>query len=109
MCVLGARRPVTEDGQRVTPSDLADYRITHQFRAPSCLCGCKTNNASYAETAIYIAKDGPYSGEYVVGCASDSCGYLSKSGSYLNATWAYLIIVSIHSQFVSNVCIQRWA
>lgn len=84
--MLGARRPVTEDGERVTPSDLEDYRITHKFKAPSCLCGCKANNASYTESAIYIDRDGPYPGEYVAGCASDSCDYLSKLDSYLNMT-----------------------
>jgi hypothetical protein len=94
ICALDTCRPVTEEGERVTPSDLLDYRNTHRFRTPSCFCGCKTGYATYTESAIYIARDGPYAGEYVTGCVSDSCGYLSKSDSYLNVTQTYLIAVS---------------
>lgn len=94
-----ACRPVTEEGERVTPSDLLEYRNTHQFRTPSCFCGCKNNHATYTESAIYIAGDGPYPGEYVVSCVSGSCGYLSKSDSYLNVQ-TYLIAVYL-------VCIER--
>lgn len=43
-----------------------------------------TNIASVTESAIYIAPNGNYSGEYVVGCASDRCGYLSKSVLCIN-------------------------
>jgi hypothetical protein len=68
--------PVAQTGARVTPSDLAEYREAHSFRAPCCLCACSNPGNVYTETAIYISTDGPYSGEFVAGCASDSCGYL---------------------------------
>ena len=64
-------RPVTEAGSRVPPSDLLDYRAHHHFWAPYCLCT--------AESIMYVAVRGPYAGEYVAGCATDTCGYLSKS------------------------------
>jgi hypothetical protein len=74
-CVL---RPVTEEGMRVTPMDLPDHQITHEFRAPCCLCACNFVGTRYIESAIYLANDGPYIGEYVAGCASDTCGYIGK-------------------------------
>jgi hypothetical protein len=71
-------RPVNKTGSRVPPSDLLDYRTHHDFRAPYCLC---TDNpgCGYTETAIYVALEGPNANEYIAGCATDTCGYLSKS------------------------------
>jgi len=68
--------PVAENGQRVTPSDLLNHRLSHQFRVPCCLCAYNTTTAIYTESAIYLAIQGEFSGEYVAGCATDSCGYL---------------------------------
>jgi hypothetical protein len=73
-------RPVfAETGNRVPPSDLVDYRADHYFCAPWCLCASNTRGPGFTETAIYVAVRGPYAGEYVAGCATDTCGYLSKS------------------------------
>lgn len=69
------RRPVSNIGVRVPPTDLFDYRSTHDFKTPCCLCACKAYG-SYTETAIFRALDGPYAGEYVASCASGSCGYM---------------------------------
>ena len=69
-------RPVSQTGARITLIDLAEYRRAYDFRAPCCLCAC--DSVIYTESAIYIALEGQYSGEYVVSCASDTCGYLSK-------------------------------
>jgi hypothetical protein len=66
----------------VPPSDLANYRVSHEFRAPSCLCISLSENAAgvqYAESAFYLAVTGEYWGEYVAGCPTGSCAYLSKS------------------------------
>lgn len=72
-------RPVTQSGTRVAPSELSSYRDEHDFRMPSCLCviGAADEN-SYMECTIYLATSGPYSGEYVAGCASGRCVYLRK-------------------------------
>jgi len=73
LCSL--RRPVLRSGQRVTPTDLWGHRMTHQFKAPCCLCA--STEGYYTECFIYPAEDGPYAGEHVAGCASGRCGYLS--------------------------------
>jgi hypothetical protein len=65
-------------GRRVSPSDLLDYRLDHDFKAPCCLCASNARGISFTESAIYIALSGPYEEEYVAGCAADHCGYLSK-------------------------------
>ena len=69
-------RPVTPSGERVTPPDLWEYRYTNQFKAPCCLCAC-TLGGTYTESVIYQALDGPYTGEFICGCASFRCGFLS--------------------------------
>lgn len=73
-------RPVSQEGERVTPTDLLNHRANHDFRAPCCLCAdvSSIHAAGYTESDIYIADNGPYSGEYVAGCASKSCGYLGN-------------------------------
>lgn len=69
-------RPISQDRARVTPSDLLAYRTLHDFRAPCCLCAVSTIGGLYTECAIYLAVQGQYTGEYVCGCAFNSCGYL---------------------------------
>ena len=78
MLTIVAWRPVTEAGRRVPPSDLSDYRIGYDFRAPCCLCASNPNSFGFTESEIYRALSGPYEGEYVAGCAADICGYISK-------------------------------
>lgn len=68
-------RPATEE-IRVTPSDFPAYRTAHEFKVPCCLCAISAGD--YTECAIYLAVKGKYAGEYVCGCAFDSCGYLGK-------------------------------
>jgi hypothetical protein len=74
MLVHVTYRPVNDAGERVTPPDLVHLRLTHEFKAPCCLCACQAIGGGYTESAIYIANS-----EYVAGCASGSCGYLSRS------------------------------
>ena len=76
--IIDFLRPVTEKGSRVPPSDLLDHRVHYNFCAPCCLCIPNADGCGFTETAIYVALSGPYAGEYVAGCASDTCGYLSK-------------------------------
>jgi hypothetical protein len=67
-----------ETGERVTPSDLTAYRISHDFTGPCCLCAHDTAMPQYVESAIYMAFDGPFFGEYVASCATNKCSYLGE-------------------------------
>ncbi|KAF8337779.1 hypothetical protein F5887DRAFT_917812 [Amanita rubescens] len=67
------------DGARVPPDGLRQYRQTHEYLGPGCLCPLLerfSKKAPYKEAAIYLAIDGPYKGEYVAECAKHQCGYL---------------------------------
>ena len=75
-------RPITQTGQRVSPSDMQAYRVGHEFKAPCCLGANDTVEDYYTESAIYLAPNGIYAGEYVAGCAGARCGYLSKCNYY---------------------------
>jgi hypothetical protein len=51
---------------------------------PCCLCPMQDDNApDFVEAAIYPATAGPFSGQYIIGCAQDKCGYLGKLGRLL--------------------------
>ncbi|KAF8327320.1 hypothetical protein F5887DRAFT_924839 [Amanita rubescens] len=66
-------------GARVPPDGLRQYRQTHEYLGPGCLCPLLerfSKTAPYKEAAIYLAIDGPYKGEYVAECAKHQCGYL---------------------------------
>jgi len=63
---------------RVLPSELLHHRIAYDFRAPYCLCACNFGGVTFTESSIHVAVQGDYAGEYVAGCATNSCGYLSK-------------------------------
>ncbi|KAF8313930.1 hypothetical protein F5887DRAFT_929910 [Amanita rubescens] len=67
------------DGARVPPDRLCQYRQTHEYLGPGCLCPLLerfSKKSLYKEAAIYLALDGPYKGEYVAECAKHQCGYL---------------------------------
>jgi len=71
--------PMDEQGSRVDTEALLDYRISHKFRGPSCLCASYEYirvNTPYTESAIYMSTHGSYSGEYLIACAAGRCGYL---------------------------------
>ena len=98
-------RPVTEAGTRVTPTELLNHRITHEFKAPSCLCACINPGTSYTESAIYlnVAIDSPYFGEYMAGCASGTCGYLGKLTLNLHQTIFRLLTLFSNSSYGVHV------
>ena len=71
-------RPV-EGNERVRPDALHDYRKTHQFLGPCCLCPLLTplsGESNFTEAAMYVPIFGRYAGEYVAECAKSRCGYL---------------------------------
>lgn len=73
-------RPLDEHGARLNPADFNQYRKSHQFRGPFCLCSLKfEDQAEDVEAAIYVAKSGICLGEYVLSCARNNCGYFSQS------------------------------
>lgn len=74
-------RPVSDEGERVVPSDLVAHRNSHQFRGPYCLCGFIDDRdpPGHYEAAIVMLKRGPNVGEYVACCALSKCGYVGKS------------------------------
>ena len=76
-CSQVAQRPTTQTEARVHPMEMPEYRSTHELNNPCCLCASEEYEDDYTESAIYIPSFGPYSGKYVAGCASSSCGYLS--------------------------------
>ncbi|KAJ7676898.1 hypothetical protein DFH06DRAFT_1428792 [Mycena polygramma] len=64
------------DSVRVTPSDLSDYRRTHQFRFPCCLCSVHEMDPNhFTEAVVFMVTSGPLSGEFVAACARGVCRY----------------------------------
>jgi hypothetical protein len=78
-------RPINDAEQRVTPSCLTAYRLSHDFRAPSCLCSVlSSDDTAYTETAIFKAFTGEFIGEYMAGCAEGRCGYLGEKSHFFS-------------------------
>jgi hypothetical protein len=77
-------RPVSEEINRITPDGLQDYRKSHKFRGPCCLCPTDSIDAVYTESAIFMATGGNFSGKYLAACATGRCGYISESISIYN-------------------------
>ena len=72
-------RPVNDQGRRITPSDLAAHRLSHQFLGPRCLCMLANYpHGGHKETATVVLTRGPYVGEYVARCATGRCGYFGE-------------------------------
>jgi hypothetical protein len=69
-------RPSTR-GERVHPSALREYRKTHRFLGPNCLCPLlEEGEPDFVESAIYMPTSGPWAGFYVASCARERCAYL---------------------------------
>ena len=88
-------RPVSQ-GARVSPAGLCQYRETHQYLGPGCLCPLLqllSEEPKFTETAIYLTMVGHYKGEYVAECAKGQCGYLGESACLLK-----------YSSFMFNHC-----
>ncbi|KAJ7257623.1 hypothetical protein C8J57DRAFT_1234771 [Mycena rebaudengoi] len=68
-------KPV-RDGQRVPPSELRDYRVTHEFRYPNCLCSVHELDPNHVtESAVFMVNSGRLGGQYVAACALGICKY----------------------------------
>jgi hypothetical protein len=62
---------------RIRPSDLNEYRITHQMLGPCCLCPLvDVNGPHFVESTIRIVGPGSsFAGEYAATCKLHQCGY----------------------------------
>lgn len=68
-------RPVL-NGRRVPPSEFSDFRRTHVFRYPSCLCAMESPDGSaVTESVIFMSTTPGVAGEYVAACAKKKCKY----------------------------------
>src|ERR1700722_18953962 len=80
ICVMpdALHRPINELRERVPPCSLREYRESHRFLGPCCLCPLfvPSSQGVFTEVAIFITASGPFSGEYVAQCAKGECGYL---------------------------------
>lgn len=81
--IFSIARPVNDAGRRVTPSELSDHRVTHDFLGPCCLCAVPTDEEGgvnrFVETLMYMSTSpGDYQGEYVARCAHGGCGFLGE-------------------------------
>lgn len=85
-------RPRDRETKRlVAPSMLADFRRTHMFRAPCCLCPFMDGSSDYVETFIGVVEVAHHQpnelhGEYVAVCSSQRCGYLRQCFLLLNVS-----------------------
>jgi hypothetical protein len=80
-CVLDLRklRP-WNGGSRLSPSEIQEYRQTHDMLGPGCLCPMVNQDGpEFVEAAIYMVRTGHLAGQYVASCALDQCGYLGES------------------------------
>lgn len=82
-------RPVNGAGERVTPSELSDYRITHDFLGPCCLCAIPTENLAegavnhkFMEALMQLSTPpSRFQGEFIARCAQNRCGFLGEPSS----------------------------
>ena len=66
----------------MAPDALCNYRETHDFLGPCCLCPLLEMQEGiecgrFMEAAIHIPVCGLYAGEYIPECAKSQCNYLS--------------------------------
>lgn len=70
-----------DEGIRITPDALDEYRYTHAFKGPSCLCAY-LDASSFTEAKIGLVQtlglgENPAAclGQYAAVCAKQRCGY----------------------------------
>ncbi|KAJ7437911.1 hypothetical protein B0H11DRAFT_2359297 [Mycena galericulata] len=81
-CILhlsgGQLRPFewpVENGARVPPSEFDEYRRTHKFTFPCCLCALHDPTNTITESAVFLVTSGTLAGQYVAACANGVCKY----------------------------------
>jgi hypothetical protein len=109
LMLVGIHRPIGETGDRIHPSDLSVFRTTHQFQLPCCLCSCSLPDPTCVEAAVYVDGACQLRGQYVIGCATDRCGYLGADCSYLFARFMLNYDVSLYQQPFPSEVPSSWA
>lgn len=75
----GPGRPVNDVGERVTPSNLTDHRISHRFLGPCCICpAIIEGRTEFTEASFAMLISGRRAGQYVARCASGECKYIGE-------------------------------
>ncbi|OSX61181.1 hypothetical protein POSPLADRAFT_1058109 [Postia placenta MAD-698-R-SB12] len=71
--------PVNDRGERVTPDELNDHRLTHEFRGPGCLCASRIQAPdAFTEARIFCAESGVVTGQWVAACGRGECKYFVR-------------------------------
>jgi hypothetical protein len=73
---LTSNSPRGKNNERIPIFHLVEYRDTHCFEYPCCLCAELAG--AVTESAIYIAGSGLYRGFWVASCARELCGYFGE-------------------------------
>ena len=99
-----SERPINDEGKLVAPSDFSEYRLTHDFWAPSCLCAlADEGKEQYTELAVLLCAIGEFASKYVATCATDHCGYLSSPFWFMcESTYWFCTSVSVARMYTST-------
>lgn len=70
---------MNDHGERVTPDELNDHRLTHEFRGPGCLCASRIQAPdAFTEARIFCAESGVVTGQWVAACGRGECKYFGE-------------------------------
>lgn len=98
-------RPITDEGHRVTPEDLASYRASG-FRRPCCFCAVPRLNGvsvGYTESTVVIATEGEHSGKFMLTCTGNKCDYQRKVVLWrtITCSLSHTALVTVDRAYVS--------
>lgn len=90
-------RPIdTTTEERVTPEDLRDKLAKSGQSSPQCLCPILNPDVSLVfQASIIRAEAGLHTGQLVVRCLSNQCGYVGERLDILNVGLENLLTVYI--------------
>lgn len=79
--ILAFHRPLNEEGQPIDQSELEEYRSSHAFAYPGCLCPAIANSEVQTESVLLVVSIGDDSPgiEHQATCTKGVCGYTGKS------------------------------
>ena len=81
---------------RKHPDMFHALRETTRMLGPCCLCPLLDKNGpDYIKAAMYMAIIGSYTGQYVISCANDKCGYLGNNEMLLWRNECHILTVYV--------------
>ncbi|TFK16392.1 hypothetical protein FA15DRAFT_711884 [Coprinopsis marcescibilis] len=96
-------------GTRIPPSELWEYRRTHYFHAPNCLCvyalGTPCAEARIGMVVVPAHEPGPahpLNGEYIAECTEKHCGY------FINLERFYACPVLLVKKYLKREVPLKW-